>query len=249
MQTPTPTVAAWHLGAAAAEPDEQVARALEASAERARQRGGASAAAFYLWRAAELTPDRHRAAERLLEAARAELVGGRGLRAREILERATASGLPERRQAEAAWTEALIHIVDGNVRQPAALLAEALPFIQADEPAVAVGACVAAAAIALVGGYLIEEPTPRAIAAGIITVIERCHIPHPIAQLVAGIATGLTAEHAQAVTMLRAAVTDAAQDHDTTRDRRRSQRPCRVSRRHSGRSGRPRRAGLGRSRT
>ena len=69
---------AWHLGAAATEPDEQVARALEASAERARQRGGASAAAFYLWRAAELTPDRHRAAERLLEAARAELVGGRG---------------------------------------------------------------------------------------------------------------------------------------------------------------------------
>ena len=64
---------AWHLGAAAAGPDERVAQALEASAERARRRGGASAAAAYLWRAAELTPDRERAAERLLEAARAEL--------------------------------------------------------------------------------------------------------------------------------------------------------------------------------
>ncbi len=65
---------AWHLGAAAAGPDERIARALEASAERARQRGGSSAAAVYLWRAAELTPDRGRAAERLLEAARAELI-------------------------------------------------------------------------------------------------------------------------------------------------------------------------------
>ena len=61
---------AWHLGAAAAAPDERVAQALEASAERARQRGGSSAAAVYLWRAAELTPDRERGAERLLEAAR-----------------------------------------------------------------------------------------------------------------------------------------------------------------------------------
>ena len=118
---------AWHLGAAAAGPDERVARALEASAERARQRGGASAAAVYLWRAAELTPDPGRAAERLLEAARAELVAGHGPQAREILDRARATGLGAEHDADAAWTEALIHIVAGNVREPAALLAGALP--------------------------------------------------------------------------------------------------------------------------
>jgi predicted ATPase len=72
---------AWHLGAATAGPDERVAQALEASAERARQRGGSSAAAVYLWRPAELSPDRERAAERLLEASRAELIVGNGQQA------------------------------------------------------------------------------------------------------------------------------------------------------------------------
>ena len=117
---------AWHLGAAAAGPDESVARALEASAERARQRGGASAAAAYLRRAAELTPDPGRASERLLEAARAELVAGHGPQAREILDRARANGLGAEHDADADWTEALIHIVAGHVREPAALLAGAL---------------------------------------------------------------------------------------------------------------------------
>jgi hypothetical protein len=95
---------AWHLGAAAAGPDERVARALEASAERARRRGGASAAAAYLWRAFELTPEREHAAERLLEAARAELTAGHGPQARALLERARASGLASDRQAGDAQT-------------------------------------------------------------------------------------------------------------------------------------------------
>ena len=64
---------AWHLGAATLTPDEQVASELEASAERARRRGGSSVAAEYLWRAVELTPDPERATERLLDAARGVL--------------------------------------------------------------------------------------------------------------------------------------------------------------------------------
>ena len=107
---------------------------------------GASAAAFFLWRAAELTPDPDRAAERLLEAARAEL------RRRPQLARAgdPRSGQSRRARrpastAEAAWTEALIHIVAGDVRQAAAeLMPDALPSIDADQPELAAGACVAA---------------------------------------------------------------------------------------------------------
>ncbi len=47
--------------------------------------------------------------------------------------------------------------------------------------------------------------------------------------------------------MLRAAVTERRAGSRTAPGRRRSQRPCRVLRHRSGRSGRPRRAGLGRS--
>jgi DNA-binding CsgD family transcriptional regulator len=202
---------AWHLGAAAAGPDELVARALEASAERARQRGGASAAAVYLWRAAELTPDPRRASERLLEAARAELVAGHGPQAREILDRARASGLGTEHDADAAWTEALIHIVAGNVQAPAALLAGALACIGASDTEMAAGVCVAADAAALAGGHLVEERIRRTVAAGTLTVIDRCHIGDPIAKLLTGIAGRLTGEHA-AISILHTAVTGAARD-------------------------------------
>ena len=202
---------AWHLGAAAAGPDERVAQALEASAERARQRGGSSAAAVYLWRAAELTPDRGRAAERLLEASRAELIVGNGQQAREILDRARTNGLGAEHDADAAWTEALIHIVAGNVREPAALLAGALSGIEAGDTELAIGACVAADATVLAGGHLIEAATRRTIAAGTLAVSDRCGVRDPLAQLVSGVAARLTDERA-AIPILHEAVTSAAED-------------------------------------
>src|ERR1700733_3052603 len=56
---------AWHLAAAALQPDEHVASLLEATAAQARQRGGAAAAALAMERAAELSPDPADQARRL----------------------------------------------------------------------------------------------------------------------------------------------------------------------------------------
>jgi hypothetical protein len=90
---------AWHRAQATAGPDEGVAAELERSADRAQARGGLSAAAAFLGRAAGLTLDPARRAERTLAAAQVNVQAGAFDTALGLLAAVEASPLDELERA------------------------------------------------------------------------------------------------------------------------------------------------------
>ena len=79
--------AAWHRAAATVGTDEELARELASTAERARLRGGYAAASAALERAAELSADTEAGIRRLVAAATAAWHGGQTERAKILLDR------------------------------------------------------------------------------------------------------------------------------------------------------------------
>jgi DNA-binding CsgD family transcriptional regulator len=90
---------AWHRAQAALAPDEEVASELERSADRGRERGGLAAAAAFLERSAELTPDPARRVQRELTAAQANHEAGAPEAALKLLTAAEVGPLDELQRA------------------------------------------------------------------------------------------------------------------------------------------------------
>ena len=86
---------AWHRAQAASIPDEDVAAELERCAARAQARGGSSAVAAFLERAAELSPKSMHRAQRLLAAAAAKREAGDLGAALELLDAVEPAALDE----------------------------------------------------------------------------------------------------------------------------------------------------------
>ncbi|MGD0927332.1 MAG: AAA family ATPase [Streptosporangiaceae bacterium] len=113
---------AWHLAAAAAGPDEQVALELERSAGRAQARGGLAAAAAFLRRAVALTTDPARRAVRALAAAQASLLAGEFEAALGLAATAGAGPLDE-------FQRALADLLRAQVTFAAGLWSDAPPLL------------------------------------------------------------------------------------------------------------------------
>ena len=99
-----PDRAVWHRAAvAAAEPDEEVAKDLDAAAERARLRGGRDVALTALERAAQLSVDREARALRLFRAGELAFELGRPADSARLLRAAQRLGLPPQERALASF--------------------------------------------------------------------------------------------------------------------------------------------------
>ncbi|MGI8334802.1 helix-turn-helix transcriptional regulator [Actinomadura scrupuli] len=124
---------AWHLATAAVGLDEGVALELQRASERARSRGGHSAQAAFLLRAAELTPDPQDRAGRLFASAQAHLVAGDPLMAQSLLERAAPElGAPAMRVG-ALRLRAAIEMFFARVAAVPSILLEAVAAIDPRE--------------------------------------------------------------------------------------------------------------------
>jgi DNA-binding CsgD family transcriptional regulator len=166
---------AWHLAAAALQPDEHVAALLEATAAQAQHRGGAAAAAQAMERAAELSPDPGGQARRLAAAASAAVPTGQGDWVQDLATRALAlTADPELRLAarhDAGWALAW------SGRRTAALpaLLSVAEEASRDQPALAWDALADAATVAYQSGM----PASRQAVSRTLGLLERRGPPPP----------------------------------------------------------------------
>jgi DNA-binding CsgD family transcriptional regulator len=155
---------AWHRAYATGTPDEAVAAEMARSADRAQGRGGLAAAAAFLQRAAELTPDAGVRGERALAAAEAKLAVADFAAASDLLVAAGLGPLDELQRARLERLGARIVFATRRGRDAPPLLLEAARRLDRLDPAMARETYLEAIESAIFAGRLAAGPDQREIA-------------------------------------------------------------------------------------
>ncbi|GAA1413099.1 helix-turn-helix transcriptional regulator [Catellatospora coxensis] len=128
---------AWHAGQAATRPDEALAADLEVCARRAHRRGGAAAAAAFMHRSAQLTPDPARRAARALAAAQTSIDAGGLAQAHAMLAAAADGPLDEPHLAQLERLRARLVFLQERGTDAPRMLVEAARRMAPLDPALA----------------------------------------------------------------------------------------------------------------
>jgi DNA-binding CsgD family transcriptional regulator len=194
---------AWHRAHAAVGLDEGVASELERSADRAQGRGGVAAAAAFLERAAELTPDPTRRGARALAAAQAKLEAGAPEAAQALVATAELTPLEEPQPARLQRLRAQIAFALRRGSDAPPLLLDAAKRLVPLDPVQARETCLEALAAAIFAGRLDDGRDVLEVARATSAASQP---PGAIDLLLNGLATSVTESYAAGVAPLREAL-------------------------------------------
>ena len=197
---------AWHLGQAAAGPDEGVASELERSAGRAQARGGLAAGAAFLDRAAALTPDPAQRARRALAAAQASHHAGAPQRAIALLDLAEAGPYESAQQAQVDLLRAQVSFTMTRGGDSVSLLLDAARRLEPVNPRLARETYLDALMAAMFAGHLAGGDGLTGAARAAREAQRPAHDPLPVDLLLNGLAVRFTDGYAAAMPLLRRAV-------------------------------------------
>jgi hypothetical protein len=198
---------AWHLAAAAAWPDEQVASELERSAGRAEERGGLAAAAAFLQRAVALTDDPARRAERALAAAQASLGAGAIDVARGLVATAERGPLDQLQRARLDLLRAEARYSESRGSEAPALLLRAAKTLDALDPKLARETYLDAWSAALFAGRLASTCGLDDVSREALPALRGTGAPRPSDLLLEGFARAFSDGRATAAPVLERAAT------------------------------------------
>ena len=203
---------AWHRAHAASGLDESVAEELERSAGRAQARGGIAAAAAFLERAAELTPDSAVRGRRALAAAQAKFESGALEAAQELLAVAEACPLDDLQRAGLTRLRAEIVFALRRGSDAPPLLLDAAKQLEPLDIGSAREAYLEALGAAIFAGRLNGRVGPSEVAAAARSAAPGRQPPRPTDLLLDGLAKRFTQGYVAGVAPLRDALDSFRQD-------------------------------------
>ena len=197
---------AWHRAHAAVGVDEPVAAEMERSADRARARGGAAAAAAFLAHAAELTPDPGERGRRALAAAQSKFEAAASDAALELLATAELAPLDELQRARLERLRAEIVFARTRGSDAPARLLDAARRLEPLDAAMARETHLEAIVAAMFAGRLGDKPGVREAAEAAQAAPAARQPPRAIDLLLEGLATRFTEGYAVGLPALRRAL-------------------------------------------